>query len=78
MISAPGYETLITHLFAAGDPYLDSDAVFGVKDSLIREFTHEAPGTAPDGRKIDISWRRLSYDFGLKLLPQTVGRVLNV
>jgi hypothetical protein len=27
-----------THLFVAGDPYIDSDAVFGVKESLIRDF----------------------------------------
>jgi hydroxyquinol 1,2-dioxygenase len=75
MISAPGHETLITHVFAAGDPYLDSDAVFGVKDSLIREFTREAPGTAPDGRTIEVAWRRLSYDFGLKLLPETAQAI---
>lgn len=36
MIGAPGFETLVTHVFLAGDPYLDSDVVFGVKDSLIR------------------------------------------
>jgi hydroxyquinol 1,2-dioxygenase len=35
MIAAAGCETLVTHLFVAGDPYLDSDAVFGVKDSLV-------------------------------------------
>lgn len=35
MISAPGYRTLITHLFLAGDEYLGSDAVFGVKPSLV-------------------------------------------
>jgi protocatechuate 3,4-dioxygenase beta subunit len=35
MISAPGYRTLVTHLFLAGDSFLDSDAVFGVKASLI-------------------------------------------
>ena len=66
MISAPGYETLVTHVFVAGDPYLGSDAVFGVKRSLIRDFTHEAAGTAPDGRIIGSQWRHLSYDFGLK------------
>jgi protocatechuate 3,4-dioxygenase beta subunit len=38
IVTAPGFETLVTHIFAAGDPYLDSDAVFGVKDSLIAEF----------------------------------------
>ncbi|SBT95530.1 catechol 1,2-dioxygenase [Streptomyces sp. DI166] len=37
-ISAPGVRTLTTHLFAADSPYLDSDAVFGVKASLIRPF----------------------------------------
>lgn len=37
MISAPGFRRLVTHLFIAGDPYLDSDAVFGVKPELIVE-----------------------------------------
>jgi hydroxyquinol 1,2-dioxygenase len=72
MIAHPGYETLVTHIFVAGDPYLDSDAVFGVKRSLIREFTHEPPGAAPDGRMMDQGWRRLRYDFGLKPAPAAV------
>ncbi|CCH31964.1 intradiol ring-cleavage dioxygenase [Actinosynnema sp. NPDC047251] len=37
-VSAPGYRTVTTHLFVAGTPYLGSDAVFGVKPSLVREF----------------------------------------
>ena len=35
MISAPGHERLVTQLFVTGDQYLDSDAVFGVKESLV-------------------------------------------
>jgi len=35
MISAPGYRTLVTHLFFEGDKFLESDAVFGVKSSLV-------------------------------------------
>ncbi|MCI9867562.1 intradiol ring-cleavage dioxygenase [Rhizobium skierniewicense] len=35
LVSAPGFERLITHTFVAGDDYLTSDAVFGVKPSLI-------------------------------------------
>jgi protocatechuate 3,4-dioxygenase beta subunit len=35
MISAPGYRTLVTHLFLDGDEYLGTDAVFGVKPSLV-------------------------------------------
>ena len=34
IVTAPGYETLTTALYIAGDPYIDSDAVFGAKDSL--------------------------------------------
>jgi hydroxyquinol 1,2-dioxygenase len=68
MIEAPDHEKLITHVFRAGDPYLDSDAVFGVKNSLIRVFTEQPPGIAPDGRRMDRGWRRLSYSFGLRRL----------
>ena len=35
MIQVPEHETLITHLFIDGDPYLDSDTVFGVRRSLV-------------------------------------------
>jgi protocatechuate 3,4-dioxygenase beta subunit len=38
IVSAPGYAPVTTHLFVADSPYLDSDAVFGVKESLVRSF----------------------------------------
>jgi hydroxyquinol 1,2-dioxygenase len=66
MISAPGYEKLVTHVFVAGDEYLDSDVVFGVKDSLIRDFVAHPPGPALDGRVLNKPYYHLNYDFGLK------------
>ena len=66
MISAAGHEQLVTHIFVAGGDYLDSDAVFGVKGSLIQDFTQHGPGPAPDGTQVDGPWRQLSYGFGLK------------
>ncbi|MBV1706183.1 MAG: intradiol ring-cleavage dioxygenase [Hyphomicrobiales bacterium] len=54
MIGAPGCETLVTHIFIAGDRYLASDVVFGVKDMLIRPLETQATGPA-----------RLRYDFVL-------------
>jgi hydroxyquinol 1,2-dioxygenase len=66
MISAPGHEKLVTHVFVQGDAYLDTDAVFGVKNSLIREYTQEEPGMAADGTEVKTTWRKLNYDFGLK------------
>lgn len=38
LVEADGYAPVTTHVFAADSPYLDSDAVFGVKPSLVREF----------------------------------------
>lgn len=66
MISAPGHETLVTHVFAEGDAYLDSDSVFGVKDALVTPFAEQAAGTAPDGTQMEGAWRKLRYDFALK------------
>ena len=45
MIAAPGYETLITHGFREGDQYLDSDAVFGVRQSLVADWIEQPDGT---------------------------------
>jgi hydroxyquinol 1,2-dioxygenase len=66
MIAAPGFERLVTHVFVDGDPYLDSDAVFGVKQSLIQRFTHRQAGTEPDGKPIARPHHYMTYDFGLK------------
>lgn len=44
-IKAPGYETLITHVFRSDGPYLDSDAVFGVRQSLIADWKAQADGS---------------------------------
>ena len=38
IVSAPGFRAVTTHLFVDDSAYLDSDAVFGVKDSLVRQF----------------------------------------
>jgi catechol 1,2-dioxygenase len=38
MIRAPGYETVITHIFSPDCPYLAEDTVFGVKESLVGQF----------------------------------------
>ncbi|MBN8997063.1 MAG: intradiol ring-cleavage dioxygenase [Rhizobiales bacterium] len=64
MIGHEGYETLVTHLFVDGDPYLDSDAVFGVKQSLIVDLDG-GKGPAP-GRPELKSWKKLDHRFGLK------------
>jgi hydroxyquinol 1,2-dioxygenase len=65
MITAPSYHTLVTHVFADGDRYLDTDAVFGVKSSLIVPFERHEAGIAPDGRQMDRPFSTMRYDFVL-------------
>ena len=65
MVYRDGYVPLTTHLFADDSPYLDSDAVFGVRDSLIVHYTRHEPGTAPDGRVMAGPYHSASYDFVL-------------
>jgi protocatechuate 3,4-dioxygenase beta subunit len=38
IVTAPGFETVVTHTFVGDDPYLVSDAVFGVKETLVAPF----------------------------------------
>ena len=45
LVKAPGYETLITHVFRDKSDYLDSDAVFGVRQSLVCDWVQQADGT---------------------------------
>ncbi|WP_277962707.1 intradiol ring-cleavage dioxygenase [Pseudomonas sp. RIT-To-2] len=70
MIKAEGYRTLVTHLFNDGDPYLDSDAVFGVKDSLrvaYKPYEADHPLTA----ELDMAtgFQHARYDFVLEQAP---------
>ena len=63
MIQAPGYEKLVTHVFRKDDQYLESDAVFGVRSSLISDWVKHPPGTAPDGTRMDKPYYTLDFDF---------------
>jgi hydroxyquinol 1,2-dioxygenase len=66
IIAAPGYETLTTHIFDSSDPNIDLDPVFGVKESLIRDFQrHDGKDGAPD-RDVTSPWYSVTYDFALK------------
>jgi protocatechuate 3,4-dioxygenase beta subunit len=64
-VTAPRHRPLITHVFVAGDEYLHNDAVFGVKDSLIAEFTEHQGGTSPDGSAPDSRWTQVEFDLVL-------------
>jgi hydroxyquinol 1,2-dioxygenase len=66
LITAPGFEPLITHLFEEGGQYLDSDVVFGTKSELVVAFEQRDPGPTPDGGKSTEPWLSARYDFVLQ------------
>jgi hydroxyquinol 1,2-dioxygenase len=66
-VSAPGYHSLVTHLFQKGDEFIETDVVYGVKEPLIVEFQKRpAGGTAPNGEKVDRPFYVVNYDFVLE------------
>ncbi|OIJ66449.1 dioxygenase [Streptomyces mangrovisoli] len=65
-VGHPECRTLVTHIFVDGDELLGSDAVFGVQDSLVKEFVRQPAGTpGPDGRRLDGSWSKVRFDVVL-------------
>jgi hydroxyquinol 1,2-dioxygenase len=69
LVSAPGKRTLITHIFVEGDDLRHGgDAVFGVKESLVRDFQRQPAGApTPDGRELgpERTWTRVRFDIVL-------------
>lgn len=65
-LDAPGYRTLVTHLFRDGAEYLDSDVVYGTVTELVVAFEPRDPGPTPDGGHSDAPWLEARYDFVLQ------------
>jgi hydroxyquinol 1,2-dioxygenase len=67
IVSADGYRSVTTELFAEGDPYLDSDVVFGVRGSLIVPFVrHESTDEAT---RLNVSAPFYMVDYDVVLEP---------
>ena len=65
ILRADGFETLTTHIFDPDDPYINSDAVFGVKESLLAEFKRiDDPARAKDLEFAGPFWE-VEHDFVL-------------
>jgi hydroxyquinol 1,2-dioxygenase len=70
IVSAEGHRPVTTHLFVAGSQYLDSDAVFGMKESLVAQFDRHPPGTGPNGERVEVPFYTVNYDFRLRPGPR--------
>jgi protocatechuate 3,4-dioxygenase beta subunit len=65
IIKADGFDTLVTHIFDPDDPYINSDAVFGVKESLLAEFKRVDDPARAKELGFDGWFWEVDYDFVL-------------
>ena len=73
-IEAAGHESLGTHLFREGSRYLDGDAVFGVRRSLVVPWSRHPGGPTPDGGIADRPYERVEFDFVLAPATRRTAR----
>jgi hydroxyquinol 1,2-dioxygenase len=66
IVTSPGYRTLTTHIFVAGSQYLESDAVFAVKKSLIAEFAFSDDPEEAARYGLDSPFCYMNFDFILQ------------
>ncbi len=70
IVTADGFKTLVTEVFPSDDPYLDEDAVFGVREQLVMEYQEQNDnGALPDNLeikpKLDGVFYTVDFDFVL-------------
>lgn len=65
IVRAPGFHTLTTHIFDRESDWLDSDAVFAVKPSLVREFVEHAPDDPETPAGVTGAWFSVENDLVL-------------
>ena len=64
-ITAEGFKPLVTQVFSDDDPYLDLDAVFGVRESLITKFEEASASEVPPIAGIQAPYCKVAFDFHL-------------
>lgn len=69
IVSADGCVPVTTHVFDAASPYLDSDAVFGVKRSLVHTFTRHDASADPARAGMSGVWWSADIDVALETAP---------
>jgi hydroxyquinol 1,2-dioxygenase len=63
IIEAPGHARLVTHIFDPDDPYIRSDAVFGVKESLLAKFDKVTDPAEIEKASFDKPFYLVNHDF---------------
>ena len=63
IVTAPGHRALTTHIFVAGSKYIESDAVFAVKKSLVADFEEVTDPAAGEKWNVPVPFRHASFEI---------------
>ena len=72
IVEAPGHVPLTTHLFVADSPYIDSDAVFAVNESLIRDFVEVDDPQQASGYGVTNPFRHADARLVVRPVPKAL------
>jgi hydroxyquinol 1,2-dioxygenase len=70
-VSAPGYKSVVTHIFDGDSDYLDCDAVFAVKPSLIKKFENRDASDPQRPAGVNERWCSAEVDFVLDAVKKS-------
>lgn len=73
VVSAEGHEPVTTHIFDRADEYLQSDAVFAVKDSLICDFVRHDRADDAEAARLGVAPPFYTARFDFRLQPAAAG-----
>jgi protocatechuate 3,4-dioxygenase beta subunit len=65
LVTAPGHRRLVTEIFPDDDPYIDGDAVFGVRSTLVAHFERREHAAAAAPYEVAPPFYELNFDFRL-------------
>ena len=71
LASTPGHRELVTHMFVADSPYLESDAVFAVKAGLGADFAESTDPALAQQYGVGVPFRHAHFD--VRLCPETTS-----
>ena len=65
IVGAAGFQPLTTEVFFSGDPYLDSDAIFGVRESLVVSVAPNTDAALAKRYGMTVPFHSVGFDFRL-------------
>jgi hydroxyquinol 1,2-dioxygenase len=72
IVTAPGFQPLVTEIFPDDDPYLDRDTVFGVRNDLVMTYVEKPASEFPEGMEVSgkVTENFLQVTFDVTLAPK--------